>query len=308
MPDPLVSQYRVTSSAQADTKHPLELWVRERHQDTVELGLRVEKTLFSQKSTYQQIDVVRTVNHGTVLINDGIIMLTERDEFIYHEMIAHVPLFVHPSAKHVLVIGGGDGGTVREVLKHDSVERVVMVEIDEVVVAACRQNLPSVSQALDDPRLEIIFADGIQYVAETTERFDIAMVDSTDPIGPGVGLFEKPFYANMARILTAQGILVTQAESPFYDIEFQQTLLSNQRSYFKKLHTYLYTTLAYVGGLYCFGFASKGLSPLKDFDPGRFAAAGIATRYYNADIHRAAFMLPQFIKEKLGETLDSLDD
>jgi spermidine synthase len=307
LPDPLDNPYRVTSSAQADAKHPLELWVRERHQDTAELGFRVEKTLFSQKSAYQHIDVVKTMNHGAVLINDGIIMLTERDEFIYHEMIAHVPLFVHPSPKNVLVIGGGDGGTVREILKHDGIERVVMVEIDEVVVAACRRHLPSVSQALDDPRLEIIFADGIQYVAETTERFDVAMVDSTDPIGPGAGLFEKSFYANMTRILTAQGILVTQAESPFYDLEFQQTLFSNQRSYFKKLHTYLYTTLAYVGGLYCFGFASKGLCPLKDFNPGRFAASRIATRYYNADIHRAAFMLPQFIKEKLGETLDALD-
>jgi spermidine synthase len=272
------------------------------------VGFRVEKTLFSQKSPYQQIDVVKTVNHGAVLINDGIIMLTERDEFIYHEMIAHVPLFVHPSPQRVLVIGGGDGGTVREVLKHDCVERVVMVEIDEVVVTACRRHLPSVSQALDDPRLEIIFADGIQYVAETAERFDIAMVDSTDPIGPGVGLFEKPFYANMARILTAQGILVTQAESPFYDLEFQHTLLANQRPYFKKLHTYLYTTLAYVGGLYCFGFASKDLCPLRDFDPKRFAAAGIATRYYNSHIHQAAFRLPQFLKEKLGGTLDPLTE
>jgi spermidine synthase len=308
LPDLHASQFRATSTAEADTKHPLELWVRERHQDAVELGFRVEKTLFSQKSRYQQVDVVKTMNHGAVLLNDGVFMLTERDEFVYHEMIAHVPLFVHPSPKRVLVIGGGDGGTAREVLKHNAVERVVMVEIDEVVVTACRRHLPAVSQALDDPRLEIIFADGIQYVAETAERFDVAMVDSTDPIGPGVGLFEKPFYGNMARILATQGILVTQAESPFYDLEFQQTLLSNQRPYFKKLHTYLYTTLAYVGGLYCFGFASKDLCPLTDFDPYRFAAAGITTRYYNAQIHRAAFMLPQFLQESLGEILDPLTD
>jgi spermidine synthase len=308
LPDLHASQSKATSTAQADTKHPLELWVRERHQDSAEIGFRVERTLFSQKSPYQQIDVVKTTNHGAVLLNDGIIMLTERDEFIYHEMIAHVPLFVHPSPKRVLVIGGGDGGTAREILKHNAVERVVMVEIDEVVVKACRRHLPSVSQALDDPRLEIIFADGVQYVAETAERFEVALVDSTDPIGPGVGLFEKPFYANMARVLTAQGILVTQAESPFYDLEFQQFLLSNQRPFFKRLHTYLYTTLAYVGGLYCFGFASKDLCPLRDFNAERFAATGITTRYYNADIHRAAFRLPQFLQETLREILDPLTD
>jgi spermidine synthase len=308
LPELHASQSKATSAAQADTKHRLELWIRERHLDCAELGFRVEKTLFSQKSPYQQVDVVKSMNHGAVLLNDGVIMLTERDEFVYHEMIAHVPLFVHPSPKRVLVIGGGDGGTAREVLKHDAVERAVMVEIDEVVVTACRQHLPAVSQALDDPRLEIIFADGIQFVAETAERFDVAMVDSTDPIGPGVGLFEKSFYANMARILTDQGILVTQAESPFYDLEFQQILLSNQRPYFKRLHTYLYTTLAYVGGLYCFGFASKGLCPLTDFDPKRVAAAGITTRYYNTKIHRAAFSLPQFLKESLGEILDPLSN
>ena len=299
-----LSSYKSTFDVQMDSKNHMDLWVRERHPDAAELSFRVEKTLFSQKSRYQQIDVVKTVNHGVMLINDGIIMLTERDEFIYHEMIAHVPLFVHPSPKRVLVIGGGDGGTVREVLKHDSVESAVMVEIDEVVVEACRTYLPSVRQALDDPRLQIIFDDGIRYVAETRAYFDVAIVDSTDPVGPGIGLFEKSFYENMAKILTDQGILVTQAESPFYDLEFQQTMLSNQRPYFKKLHAYLYTTLAYLGGLYCFGLASKDLCPVRNFEPTRVASAGISARYYNPRIHRAAFMLPVFIEEKLGAILD----
>jgi spermidine synthase len=233
-------------------------------------------------------------------------MLTERDEFIYHEMIAHVPLFVHPSAKSVLVIGGGDGGTVRELCKHSSLERIVMVEIDEVVVQACRRHLPTLSRSMDDPRLELIFDDGATYVAETDERFDVVIIDSTDPEGPGLGLFAAPFYENVAGVLTASGILITQAESPFYGQAIQRSMFSDQRPFFAKLHVYLYTTLTYPGGLYSFGFASTGLCPLKDFDPARVENSAIVTRYYNPGVHRAAFMLPGFIKEDLGDLLNPI--
>lgn len=306
LPNSDVSKFKSLFEAQMGSRERMDLWIHERHLDSAELSFRVEKTLFSVKSPYQQIDVVKTVNHGVVLIHDGIVMLTERDEFIYHEMIAHVALFVHPKPQNILVIGGGDGGTVREVLKHETIKKVVLVEIDEAVVDVCRRFLPSVSQALDDPRLEIIFDDGINYVAETRKRFDIAIIDSTDPVGPGIGLFEKPFYENIIKILADQGILVTQAESPFYDINFQEIMFSNQRPFFKKLHMYLYSTLAYVGGLYSFGFASKGLCPLNDFDPGRIDGSNITMRYYNSNIHRAAFMLPGFIAEKLRGILDSM--
>ncbi|UCG06592.1 MAG: polyamine aminopropyltransferase [Desulfobacterales bacterium] len=299
-------QYHETVEAHTAAEQATELWLKEIHQDTSALSFRVTKTLFSEKSPYQQIDLVETANHGRILLNDGIVMLTERDEFIYHEMIAHVALFTHPSPKRVLVIGGGDGGTVREVLKHSQIEQTVLVEIDEVVVEACRKYLPSVSCAMNDPRLQLIFDDGLQYVTETNEQFDIVLVDSTDPVGPGVGLFEKRFYENVAGVLTENGIMVTQAESPFYDVTFQQTMFSNQRPYFKKLHMFLYTTLAYVGGLYSFGFASKGLCPLQDFDPKRVKSSGISTRYYNSNIHRAAFMLPVFIEQKLKEICDRL--
>ncbi|UCF90793.1 MAG: polyamine aminopropyltransferase [Desulfobacterales bacterium] len=281
-----------------------EIWIREGHENTSELGFRIERTLFSQRSRFQQVDVLKTKNHGVILVNDGIVMLTERDEFIYHEMIAHVPLFVHPRAKQILVIGGGDGGTVREVLKHRSVERVVMVEIDEMVVRACREHLPAVGGALDDSRLELVFEDGIQYVAETDARFDIVMVDSSDPVGPGTGLFERSFYEHVAGILKPDGILITQAESAFYDHALQKSMFSSQRPFFKKLHMYLYTTLAYPGGLYGFGFASQGLCPVKDFSADRVKAANLATRYYNARIHRAAFMLPVFLEEALAGVLD----
>jgi spermidine synthase len=289
-----------------ETKNHQDMWIRERYLDAVELGFKIEERLFSQSSPFQRVEVVKSSIHGGILLNDGIVMLTERDEFVYHEMIAHVPLFVHPAAGRVLVIGGGDGGTVREVLKHHSVDRVVMVEIDEVVVKACREHLVSVSCALDDPRLEIIIADGIKFAAETADRFDIVIVDSTDPLGPGLGLFQKPFYENIAKILSADGILITQAETPFYDLEMQQSIFSNQRPFFKRLHMYLYTTLAYAGGLYSFGFASKGPCPLRDFKPEQVENSGIATRYYNPGIHQAAFMLPNFIREKLGKILDPL--
>jgi spermidine synthase len=284
-----------------------DLWVRDTNHGSFSVAFKVRKTLFSCRSPYQQVDVVQTVDHGKLLLNDGVFMLTEYDEFIYHEMIAHVPLFVHPQPRKVLIIGGGDGGTVREVLKHESVERVVMVEIDEIVVQACREHLPSVSAALEDPRVKLLFDDGVRYVSETPERFDIVIVDSTDPVGPGAVLFEKSFYRNAGRLLTDKGLMITQAESPLYDMDSQLELFAHQRPFFKKLHMYMYASLTYPGALYSFGFASRAPCPLTDFDPRRVASAGIATRYYNPGIHRAAFMLPSFVRDRFEGLLDLLD-
>jgi len=284
----------------------LNLWVREDHKGFLETHYRVEKTLFSEKSPFQQIDVVETAGLGRMLLNDGIVMLSERDEFVYHEMIAHVPLFVHPNPRRVLVIGGGDGGSVREIMKHSGIERVVMVEIDEVVVRACRAHMPDVSCALDDPRLELRIQDGVHYMAQCRETFDLVIVDSTDPIGPATPLFNRDFYQQAAALLGPDGILVSQAESPFYDPELQGPMLRNQRPFFARLHLYLFSTLTYPGGTWSFGFASKGPCPLADFDPQRVAAAGLATRYYNPGIHRAAFMLPTFVRDTLAGVLDPL--
>lgn len=281
-----------------------DLWIQEVHQDTVGLSFRVEKTLFSGQSRFQRVDLVKTRDHGVMLLNDGIIMLSERDEFCYHEMIAHVPLFVHPEPKKVLIIGGGDGGTAREVLRHPDIERAVMVEIDEMVVAACRKHMPLVSSALDDPRLELRIEDGVKYVAETDERFDIAIVDSTDPIGPAEPLFNAEFYEGIARVLSHDGIFVAQSESPFYDPHLQLPMLKNQRPFFARLHLYLFANLTYPGGLWSFSFASKQYDPLSDFDRKRAEKAGLSLRYYNPGVHQAAFMLPNFVWENLGEALD----
>lgn len=286
------------------SENELDLWVREIHREIVGLSFKAEQTLFSGQSDFQKIDVVKTAGHGNMLLNDGCIMLSERDEFVYHEMIAHVPIFTHPNPRKVLIIGGGDGGTAREVLRHTEMEKAVMVEIDEMVVRACKAHIPSVSCALEDDRLDLLIEDGVKYVACTDERFDIVLVDSTDPIGPAAPLFNEAFYQNVSRILAPDGILVTQAESPFYDNDLQKPMLLNQRPFFEKLHVYLFNTLTYPGGLWSFGFASKGVCPVSDFDPARVEKSGFETRYYNPDIHRAAFALPNFIRKDLDGVID----
>lgn len=282
----------------------LDLWVTETHKNMVSLGFRVERTLFSGTSAYQQVDVVETAGHGTLLLNDGIVMVSERDEFVYHEMIAHVPLFTIAEPKSVLIIGGGDGGTAREVLRHKSVERVVMVEIDEMVVDACKKHMPSVSCALGDPRLELIIDDGVKYVQNCTETFDAVLIDSTDPIGPAQPLFDRSFYKNVAGLLSQNGVMISQSESPFYDTEIQNSMFSNQRPFFEKIHMYTFSTLTYPGGLWSFGFASNGLCPIRDFDPKRAAVTGMDMQYYNPAVHRAAFALPGFVTRGLTGLID----
>ena len=296
------------------------LWVYERHKNIVSLGFKVEASLFSARSPYQQIDIVETAGHGRMLLNDGVVMISERDEFVYHEMIAHVPLLTHPNPRRVLIVGGGDGGTAREVLKHQTVERVVMVEIDEMVVRACREHMPSVAGALSDPRLTLLFEDGVKYVAESNDGFDLAIIDSTDPVGPAAPLFDSAFYRNTAALLDENGVMITQSESPFYDPEIQRSMFTNQRPHFPRLHMYLFSTLTYPGGLWSFGYASKGPCPVRDLDETRFtplAAAGTApagsggaegprrgVRYYTPAVHRAAFALPRFVDDALCDLLD----
>jgi len=270
--------------------------MEEKHRDIVAIRYRVKRTLFSGKSPYQQIDVLETEGFGRMLLNDGLVMISERDEFVYHEMIAHVPLFVHPDPQRVLVIGGGDGGTVREVLKHPSVKECKLVEIDAMVIDACREFIPSTAAALDDPRATVIVDDGVKFVAETDERFDLVIVDSTDPIGPAQPLFGDGFYSNVGKVLTNSGIVVSQGESPFYEAETQAALLGVLKKFFEPVRLYNYSNLTYPGGLWSFTFASKGLCPVADFDERRVERSGIEFGYYNAGIHKAAFTLPEFIR------------
>ena len=225
---------------------------------------------------------------------------TERDEFVYHEMIAHPALFLHPKPRRVLVIGGGDGGTVREVLKHRSVERCVLVEIDGLVVSASRKYIPQTAGALSDRRATVLIDDGVKFVAETEEKFDVVIVDSTEPFGPAAELFGPAFYKNVKRILTEDGVVASQAGSPFYEISTIKNLFKITTKIFPVVEVCLFNNLTYPGGLWAFTFATKGLHPVKDFRPARVKASKLKLRWYNAEIHAACFALPNFLKKEIG--------
>lgn len=282
-----------------------DLWVEEKFEDFLGLRLKVEKVLFSGKSEFQSVDVVETKGHGRMLLNDGLIMVTERDEFAYHDMITHVPLFVHPNPKRVLVIGGGDGGTAREVIRHKSVEKCVMVEIDAMVVEACKAHIPQTSSALSNERIDLIIGDGVQFVKDNEEKFDVILVDSTDPIGPAQPLFGPEFYADVFNQLNDDGIVVSQGESSWYAMDIQRSLLEVLKAQFPKTYLYSFSNLTYPGGLWSFTFASKGLDPIHSFNPQRVKDSMLAFEYYNENIHTACFSLPNFVIKSLGDLVDN---
>ncbi len=283
-----------------------ELWIEEKLEDFLGLRIRVDKTLFSGKSEFQTVDVVETRAHGKMLLNDGLIMVTERDEFSYHDMITHVPLFVHPNPKNVLVIGGGDGGTAREVIRHPSVEKCTMVEIDEMVVNACKEFIPQTSSMLNDPRVNLIIGDGVKFVEDAVkngDKYDVILVDSTDPIGPAQPLFGLEFYENIYKALSEDGIVVSQGESPFYQEKMQNKLVEILHDTFPKVSIYNFSNMTYPGGLWSFTFGSKKFHPLKDFSIEKVKESGMVFDYYNEEVHQAAFALPNFMKKRLGQWL-----
>jgi spermidine synthase len=275
-------------------------WADEEYQGVVRTGFRLKKKLFKGRSRFQTVEVVETKGHGRLLLIDGMTMVSERDEFVYHEMIAHVPLFLHPNPRRVLVIGGGDGGSVREVLKHKGVERCVLVEIDGLVVEASRKYIPLTAAKLSDRRAVVRIEDGVKFVRETAEQFDVVIVDSTEPFGPAKALFGISFYKDVKRVLTQDGIVISQAGSPFYEIATIKNLDRILKPIFPVTDAYLFTNLTYPGGLWAFAFASKGLRPVKDFRTARVKAARLPLRWYNADVHAGAFALPNFLREALG--------
>jgi spermidine synthase len=278
-----------------------EVWVEEKYKDFYAVRFKVDRTLFAGKSEFQTVDVVETRGHGKMLLNDGLIMVTERDEFIYHDMIAHIPLFTHPSPKKVLIIGGGDGGTAREVLRHKGVEHIVQVEIDEMVVDACKEWIPQTACSYDDSKLKLIIGDGLKYMKESDEEFDVILVDSTDPIGPAAPLFGPEFYQDIDKRLKKGGIVVSQGESPFLESECQKSMMKILANQFPITSIYNFSNLTYPGGLWSFTFASKGPHPVRDYNPNRVLESGLEFKYYNEKIHTAAFSIPSFQKENLSE-------
>lgn len=271
--------------------------IEETYKEGLAFRLGLKQKLFGGRSDFQMVEIFESTHHGRVLLNDGAFMLCERDERIYHEMMAHIPLNVHPNPRNVLIIGGGDGGTAREVLRHPNVEKVVMVEIDALVVEACRKYIPQTAAALSDSRLELHIEDGVKYAKEAKDgEFDVILVDSTDPNGAAEPLFGPEFYADLARILAPDGIVVAQGESVFYETAMQATLLKIASPLFKYTTMFNFTNMTYPGGLWSFLWASRTLHPLNDL---KVKTAEMPMFYYNETIHRAAFQLPQFQSEAL---------
>jgi spermidine synthase len=272
------------------------LWFTEVHKDHYGICLRIKETLYQKQSRYQFIEVMETYSFGRLMVLDGAIMLTERDEFVYHEMLTHVPLCAHPEPRDVLIIGGGDGGTLREVLKHPSIRRVDLVEIDEEVVEAARRFFPTLTTGLEDPRTRLLFQDGIEFAKHQREEYDAVLVDSTDPVGPAVGLFEDSFYHALHQALRPDGVLSLQCGSPFFDGEFVGENQKRLGAIFPHVATYVAPVVTYPGGFWGFSFAGKNHGPLDDGYADRFEQRGLKTRYITPQVHQAAFQLPRYIK------------
>lgn len=280
---------------------PAELWVEEVQDGSYGMKWRGKELLFRGKSEFQSVEVYDTVSHGRMLLIDGLLMTSERDEFVYHEMIAHVPLFLHPEPRRVLVVGGGDGGTVREALKHPAVAHVDLVEIDGMVVDAARKFLPSTAACLSDARVTVRIEDGVKFMAAAGEPYDVILIDSTDPIGPAAPLFGPEFYGNVKKRLTADGLVVAQGECPFYRLDVQKALAQVVRGAFGAAALYNYHNLTYPGGLWSFVAASKVPRDLTAPDAARVAALQPSLSYYNVETHKAAFALPEFMKRGLSD-------
>ena len=281
----------------------MELWFSERHTPNVKLSIRVNRQLYSGQSEFQRIDVFESREFGRFLTLDGYMMLSERDEFIYHEMMVHVPMAVHPSVKRVLVIGAGDGGVIRELSRYETVEEIHMVEIDPLVVEVCRKYLPQTACRLDDPRVHIFYEDGLRFIRSRENEYDLIIVDSTDPFGPGEGLFTKEFYGNCYKALREDGIMVNQHESPFYEEDAAAMQRAHKRivESFPISRVYQAHIPTYPSGHWLFGFASKRYHPVHDLNAAAWNLRGIGARYYTTRLHAGAFALPAYVEELLRD-------
>ncbi len=281
----------------------MNFWFSEAQTPNVKLSIRVDRQLYSGKSEFQRIDVFESPEFGRFLTLDGYMMLTEKDEFIYHEMITHIPMAVHPNVKKVLVIGAGDGGVVRELVRYPEIETIDMVEIDPLVVEVCKKYLPKTACCLDDPRLNIHYEDGLKFIRFCESEYDLIIVDSTDPFGPGEGLFTREFYGNCFKALKEDGVMVNQHESPFYDEDAHacQRAHKNIAASFPIHKVYQAHIPTYPSGHWLFGFASKKYHPLRDLDETRWNMRSLRCRYYTTTLHKGAFYLPRYVEELLSD-------
>ena len=281
----------------------MEFWFEELHTDNVKMSIRVDKQLFSAQSDYQQIDVFHSPEFGRFLCSNGSVIFSEADEFVYDEMIVHVPMAVHPHVKRVLVIGGGDGGVARELSYYDEIESIDVVEEDPLFIEACREWFPDNACGLDDPRVTLSHANGLRFLRSRQDYYDLIINDCTDPLGHTAGMFTKEFYGNCYRALKDDGIMVYQHGSPFFD-EDEESCRAMHRKAFRSFpisRVYQAHIPTCPAGYWLFGFASKTFHPLKDLNEDRWNERHIKTWYYTTHLHRGAFMLPRYVEDLLTE-------
>jgi len=270
----------------------MELWFTEKQTENFGITAKIKRTLHTEQTEFQKLDMVETEEFGNMLILDGMVMTTQKDEFVYHEMVAHVPLFTHPSPENVLVVGGGDGGVIREVLKHPSVKQATLVEIDSKVIEYSKKYLPEIAGELDNPRVEVKVDDGFLHIAQSENEYDVIMVDSTEPVGPAVNLFTKGFYAGISKALKEDGIFVAQTDNPWFTPELITNVFKDVSEIFPITRLYTANIPTYPSGLWTFTIGSKQHDPL-EVSEARFH--DIETKYYTKELHKAAFALPKFV-------------
>lgn len=270
------------------------LWFTEKQTENFGITMKVKRTLHTEKTDYQMLEMVETEEWGRMLLLDGMVMTSIKDEFVYHEMVAHVPLFTHPNPEHVLVVGGGDGGVIREVLKHPSVKKATLVDIDGKVIEYSKKYLPEIAGMLDDERVEVKVGDGFMHIAESENAYDVIMVDSTEPVGPAVHLFTKGFYAGIAKALKEDGLFVAQSDNPWFKADLIRSVFKDVKEVFPITRLYIANVPTYPSGMWTFTMGSKKYDPLEISDE-RFH--DIDTRYYTKELHKAAFVLPKFVRD-----------
>lgn len=272
----------------------MELWFTEKQTKNFGITAKINRTLHTEQTLFQKLDMVETEEFGNMLILDGMVMTTQKDEFVYHEMVAHVPLFTHPNPENVLVVGGGDGGVIREVLKHPSVKKATLVEIDGKVIEYSKIYLPEIAGKLEDPRVEVKVDDGFMHIANSENEYDVIMVDSTEPVGPAVNLFTKGFYAGISKALKEDGIFVAQTDNPWFTPELITQVQRDVREIFPITRLYIANIPTYPSGMWTFTIGSKKHDPL-EVEENRFF--DIETKYYTKELHKAAFVLPKFVAD-----------
>ncbi|KAB2953271.1 polyamine aminopropyltransferase [Heliorestis acidaminivorans] len=274
----------------------------EEHTEGYNLQWKIKSILHQETSAYQEITVAETVQFGRCLILDGAMQITVQDAFIYHELMAHICLASHPHPQQVLIIGGGDGGMIKEVLKHPMVEKITLVEIDERVVALSKKYLPEFSRSLEHPKVNVVIEDGFDFIAKHKNQFDVILVDSSDPSGPAAPLFSSKFYELVEAGLKDKGIFTAQIGSPLFELEKLKTVYKRVKKLFQNTSYYMASIPTYSTGPYSLIYGSKGIDPLELRDVSYLDGQ---TRYYTPEIHRASFALPPFIQEVLQESTES---